>query len=93
MRTDAWQVERDWVPADGPDLAPAIVQAARLRRAIVQADYPPALAAGIVAWLLERSHDESDHTSPSVRSRYRRVLESLPDGPRRPGERPIMYLM
>lgn len=93
MRTDAWQVERDWVPEDGPDLAPAIVQAARLRRAIVSEGYSQATANALVGWLIGRHQDDSDATNNVTRSRYRRVLESLPGGPRKPGERPIMYLM
>ena len=84
MRTDAWQVERDFVPEN-------IREAAVLRRAVIDAGYPPKTANGLVGWLLGRAVEDQDGTSNSTRSAYRRVLEGLPGGPRKPGERPIMY--
>ncbi len=84
MRTDAWQAERDFVPE-------TVREAVILRRAIIEAGHSQATAGRLVAWLMARSVEDSDKTSNTVRSRYRRILESLPGGPRRPGERPIMY--
>jgi hypothetical protein len=84
MRTDAWRAERDWIPEN-------IREAAVLRRAVIEAGYPTSTANGLLGWLLGRAVEDADDAPNSTRSRYRRILERLPDGPRKPGERPIMY--
>jgi hypothetical protein len=86
MRTDAWQIERAFVPEN-------VREAAVLRRAILDQGHGQATANAIVGWLIGRDQEDADKAGGSVRSRYRKVLESLPGGPRKPGERPIMYLM
>src|ERR1700681_497779 len=86
MRRDSWRIERDFVPL-------SLEEAQTLRRAIIDAGYGQAMASTVVGWLLDKSIDGVDRTGNGERTRYRKVLASLPEGPRKPGERPIMYLM
>ena len=79
MRSDSWQVERDFVPA-------TLEEAAELRRAIITAGHGPAVASAIVGWLLEKSHEGIDRSGQPTRARYRRVLASLNGS--YPGPRP-----
>jgi hypothetical protein len=87
MRSDSWQIEKDFVPED-------LEEAAALQRAVVGLGKRRATAAALVGWLIEKKSG-TDSADSATRSSYRRILEELdhklPGGPRKPGERPIMY--
>jgi hypothetical protein len=70
MRPDSWRIEKALVPGD-------LEQAAELRRAIIAAGYTPAVASGILGWLLEKAHEDTDRTGLPTRTRYRKVLADV----------------
>ena len=80
MRSDSWQLEKEFVPS-------SLEEAAELRRALVSVGgASPTEAAGILGWLLAKYFDEIDTTGKATRARYRKVLASLNGsypGPRR----------
>lgn len=82
MRSDSWQLEKDFVPA-------TLKEAAELSRAIRAHGHGKSTASSIVGWLIEKRFG-SDPLDSATRARYRKVLASLngdyPHRPRRKGE-------
>lgn len=78
IRSDSLRNEADWLPSDLDDLA-------ALRRQIIEAGHPGHVANGLIGWLLAKAVGERDATSPTTRSKYRKILAGLeaPGGPRR----------
>lgn len=69
MRSDSWQIEKDFVPAD-------LKEAAELARGIREAGHGKATAAGIVSWTIEKSFGR-DVLDSATRARYRKILVAL----------------
>jgi hypothetical protein len=63
--------EADFLPA-------SIDDAAAVRAAVLEAGHTPALADGLVGWLIAKAAGHADNSSPTTRSRYRRILATLP---------------
>lgn len=63
--------EADHLPASLED-------AAAVRRSLIDAGQTPQVADGIVGWLVAKATGEPDYTSAPTRSRYRRILATLP---------------
>lgn len=81
MRSDSWQIEKDFVPA-------TLEEAAELRRALVDRGLlSPAEASGLVGWQLEKAFDGVDHTSKTTRAKYRKALKALNGSYPGPGPR------
>lgn len=79
MRSDSWQIERDFVPETLED-------AAELSRAIREAGKGKATAISIVGWLIEK-REGRDPLDSATRARYRKVLASLNGSYPGPGRR------
>lgn len=78
MRSDSWQIEREFVPT-------SLAAAAELSRSIREAGHGKAKAASIVGWLIEKDHGR-DPLDSATRAAYRKILASL-DGSY-PGPKP-----
>lgn len=63
--------EADFLPS-------SIDDAARVRQAIIDAGNPAQVADGIVGWLISKAAGHPDRTASDTRSRYRRILATLP---------------
>jgi hypothetical protein len=59
-------------------LPSSIEEAASVRAAIIDAGHSPTLADSVVGWLIAKAAGHADATSPTTRSKYRRVLATLP---------------
>lgn len=69
MRSDSWQIEKDFVPA-------TLEEAAELSHAIRNGGHGKATATSIVGWLIEKQFGR-DPLDSATRARYRKVLASL----------------
>ena len=78
MRSDAWQVEKDFVPETLEDVL-------ALQRAIEASGYSHEDALRIPGWILRKNAGE-DRISAPTRARYRRILRALNGN--YPGPRP-----
>lgn len=63
--------EADFLPEQVSDLA-------SVRENVLAAGHAPAVADGIVGWLVAKANGQPDLTSSKTRSRYRRILAELP---------------
>jgi len=59
-------------------LPSSLEEAAAIRAALLDAGQPPQVADGIVGWLIAKATGQPDLTAATTRSRYRRVLATLP---------------
>jgi hypothetical protein len=59
-------------------LPSSLDEAMTVRRRLIEAGQSRAIADGIMAWLVTKATGEPDTTDAATRSRYRRILATIP---------------
>lgn len=70
MRSDAWQIEANYVPETLDD-------AVELHERVVEAGFTRSIAAGLVMWVSTKASGSPNDVTSHTKSTYRKVLAQL----------------